>query len=322
MFGTPRRGYAPRVLRLILDVDTGIDDAFALLLAARHPDVELVGVTCVDGNAPLEDVVRNTIAVLDAAGRPDVPVIAGAHRPLLADPDYAPFVHGTDGLAELAAGWPASREPEPGHAVTWLRDTLLGSAEPITLVTLAPLTNVALLLRTHPEVVSRIGRLVVMGGSATAGNVSALAEFNVHHDPEAAAIVFGSDIPITMYGLDVFTQVVVPEGNVRAMAQASDPGTRLTGEVGVFLGDRLGWPLGIGDAGAVCAAIEPDGLTTASLRTAVVTHPGPARGMTLVDRRSPYLAAERPAQARHIDVALEVDAARYADLWLATVRRP
>ena len=310
------------MLRLVLDVDTGIDDAFALLLAARHPGIELLGVTCVDGNAPLEDVVRNTIAVLDAAGRPDVPVIAGAHRPLLADPDYAPAVHGADGLAGIAGDWPASREPGPGHAVTWLRDRLLAAGEPITLITLAPLTNIALLLRTHPEVGERIERLVVMGGSATAGNVSALAEFNVHHDPEAAAIVFASGIPITMYGLDVFTKVVVPEATIRAMAQADDPGTRLAGAIGVFLGDRLGWPLGIGDAGAVCAAIDPDGLTTQALRTAVVTHPGPARGMTLVDRRSPYLAAERPAQAREVDVALEVDAARYADLWLAAVRRP
>lgn len=315
------RRYAPRV-RLILDVDTGIDDAFALLLAARHPDVELLGVTCVDGNAPLDDVVRNTIAVLDAAGRPDVPVMAGAHRPLLAPPDYAPFIHGADGLADVADRWPASREPESGHAVTWLRDTLLSSAEPVTVVTLAPLTNIALLLRTHPEISARIERLVVMGGSATAGNVSALAEFNVHHDPEAAAIVFSSDIPITMYGLDVFTKVVVPEEDVRAMAVAADPGSRLIGEVGVFLGDRLGWPLGIGDAGAVCAAIDPDGLFTEELRTAVVTDPGPARGMTLVDRRLPILAAERPAQARVVDVALDVDAARYAELWLKTVRRP
>lgn len=310
------------MLRCILDVDTGIDDAFALLLAARHPAIELIGVTCVDGNAPLEDVVRNTIAVLDAAGRPDVPVIPGAHRPLLDDPDYAPAVHGEDGLAGLATRWPASRAPEPVHAVTWLRDQLLAAPEPVTVITLAPLTNIALLLRMHPEAASRIARLVVMGGSATAGNVSALAEFNVHHDPEAAAIVFASDLPITMYGLDVFTEVVVPEATIRAMASAEDAGTRLAGEIGVFLGERLGWPLGIGDAGAVCAAIDPEGLTTQALRTAVVTHPGPARGMTLVDRRTPFLAAERPAQAREVDVALGVDAARYAELWLRAVRRP
>lgn len=305
--------------RLILDVDTGIDDTFALVLAARHPDVELLGVTCVDGNAPLEDVVRNTIAVLEAASRPNVPVIAGAHRPLLAEPDYAPFVHGADGLADLAERWPATGAPQPVHAVTWLRDTLHAEVEPITIVTLAPLTNIALLLRLHPEVTERIARLVVMGGSATAGNVSALAEFNVHHDPEAAAIVFESGIPITMYGLDVFTRVTVPEQTIRAMTTSPDAATRLAGEIGVFLGDRLGWPLGIGDAGAVCAAIDPSGLTTESLRTAVVTHPGPARGMTLVDRRSRSLAGERPVDAREIDVALGVDAQRYADLWLSVL---
>lgn len=305
--------------RLILDVDTGIDDTFALLLAARHPEVELLGVTCVDGNAPLDDVVRNTLAVLEAAGRPDVPVFAGAHRPLLAEPDYAPFVHGADGLADLADRWPAAGAPQPVHAVTWLRETLLAEHKPITIVTLAPLTNIALLLRLHPEVAERIARLVVMGGSATAGNVSALAEFNVHHDPEAAAIVFESGIPITMYGLDVFTRVTVPEQTIRTMATSPDSATRLAGEIGVFLGDRLGWPLGIGDAGAVCAAIDPAGLTTESLRTAVVTHPGPARGMTLVDRRSRFLASERPVHAREIDVALGVDAGRYAELWLSVL---
>lgn len=304
---------------MILDVDTGLDDAFALALAARHPRVNLLGVTCVDGNAPLEDVVRNTLTVLDAAGRPDVPVVAGATRPLLAQPNYAPAVHGRDGFGDI--DWPAATsQARPGHAVTWLAETILGSEQPVTLVTLAPLTNIALLVRIAPEVSRNIERVVVMGGSASAGNVSALAEFNVHHDPEAAAIVFGSGLPITMYGLDVFTQVTVPEQVIREMATSTTPVTALMGRLGTFLGDALGYPLGIGDAGAVCAAIAPDGLQTRRLVTTVVTHPGSARGMTAVDQRPFVSDGEDSLDGHPIDVALGVDAQGYAHMWLDHVR--
>lgn len=304
---------------MILDVDTGIDDAFALALAARHPRVNLLGVTCVDGNAPLEDVVRNTRTVLEATGRPDVPVVAGAHRPLLAPPHYAPAVHGRDGFGDI--DWPAATGTETeGHAVTWLAETILGSEQPVTLVTLAPLTNIAMLVRMAPEVGRNIERVVIMGGSASAGNVSALAEFNVHHDPEAAAIVFGSGLPITMYGLDVFTQVTVPEQVIREMATSDLAITALMGRLGIFLGDALGFPLGIGDAGAVCAAIEPAGLETQRLLTSVVTHPGAARGMTAVDQRPYVLDGEHALDGHPVEVALGVDAQRYARMWLDHVR--
>ncbi len=304
---------------MILDVDTGIDDAFALALAARHPRVNLLGVTCVDGNAPLEDVVRNTRTVLEATGRPDVPVVAGAHRPLLAPPHYAPTVHGQDGFGDI--DWPAATgTAREGHAVTWLAETILGSEQPVTLVTLAPLTNIAMLVRMAPEVGRNIERVVIMGGSASAGNVSALAEFNVHHDPEAAAIVFASGLPITMYGLDVFTQVTVPEQVIREMATSDLAITALMGRLGIFLGDALGFPLGIGDAGAVCAAIEPAGLETQRLLTSVVTHPGAARGMTAVDQRPYVLDGEHALDGHPVEVALGVDAQSYARMWLDHVR--
>ena len=120
-------------LPLVLDVDTGVDDACALLLAALHPDLDLKAVTCVDGNAPLDDVVRNTLTVLDACGRPDVPVAAGATRALLEEPVDARHVHGGDGMGDL--DWPSStRAPDPRHAVELLRDVLLAAEQPVTLV--------------------------------------------------------------------------------------------------------------------------------------------------------------------------------------------
>ncbi|HEY5247422.1 MAG TPA: nucleoside hydrolase, partial [Dermatophilaceae bacterium] len=154
---------------IILDVDTGVDDACALLLAALHPDLELRAVTCVGGNASVDEVVSNTLKVLDVAGRGDVPVARGAVRPLLAPVGHARHVHGDDGMADL--GWPSSgRRPDPRHAVELLGDLLSHAAsggpdDQVTLVTLAPLTNIALLLRTHPEVAAGLREIVVMGGA-------------------------------------------------------------------------------------------------------------------------------------------------------------
>src|SRR5699024_1519659 len=145
-------------------------------------------------------------AVLDTAGVGDVPVGRGAERPLLAERRDARMVHGADGLGDTALG-ASVRSVSSDGAVAMLRERILDSPVPVTLVGLGPLTNLALLLRTHPEVLSNLERLLFMGGSTGTGNATALAEFNVWHDPEAAAIVVGSDlpvtVPVTMYGLDV-----------------------------------------------------------------------------------------------------------------------
>ena len=169
---------------VVLDVDTGIDDACALLLAALHPGLDLRAVSCVGGNAPLDQVVSNTLAVLHTAGRDDVPVGAGAVRPLLAEPVDARHVHGDDGMGDL--GWPRSpRTADERHAVELLRDVLRDAAargEKVTVVPLAPLTNIALLLRTYPDVAAGIAEICFMGGAANVGNATASAEFNVFHD--------------------------------------------------------------------------------------------------------------------------------------------
>ena len=300
---------------VIMDVDTGIDDAFALLLAARHPRLNLLGVTCVDGNAPLADVVRNTIRVLDAAQRHDVPVIAGAHQPLVALPHYAFDVHGHDGFGGI--DWPEpSREAQGSDAPSWLRDTIASSPSPVTLITLAPLTNIAQLLQRHPEATGNLERIVVMGGSAGPGNVTALAEFNVHHDPHAAAIVFACDVPITMYGLDVFNDVVIDHADVKRMAESPSQPAQLAAHLATFFAEVLGYPLCIGDAGAVCAVIDPEALSTTPLVATVVTDQGPAYGMTAVDRRPVVYDGAIPLAGRIVDVALDINASRYSELWL------
>jgi pyrimidine-specific ribonucleoside hydrolase len=301
--------------RVLLDVDTGVDDALAILFAIAHPDIEVLGITCVAGNTSVANVVANTLKVLDVAGAPQLPVAAGATRPLI-EPSRSSHVHGEDGMADL--GLPtSSRVADARHAVDLARDLLLGSPEPVTVVALAPQTNLALLLRQYPEVVPQIERIVFMGGSASGGNATPVAEFNVWHDPEAAAMVLDSGVPTFMYGLDVFNQVTVDPAHTAALLAGPSAGGRLAARLLAFQTDGGH----IGDAGAVCALVEPDALL-------VEAHPvrvelaGFARGQTMVDRR--HRAGEDAVHGLHettalVDVALDIDAARYARLFLDTV---
>ncbi|MEO7943774.1 MAG: nucleoside hydrolase [Marmoricola sp.] len=317
---------------IVLDVDTGVDDACALLLAAMHSALDLRAVTCVGGNAPLADVVRNTLSVLDTCGRSDVPVGAGAARPLLESPVDARHVHGEDGMGDL--DWPrSSRSAGRLHAVELLRDVLLEAAAGpeeglVTLVPLAPLTNIALLLRTWPDAARGLRRIVFMGGAAHVGNATASAEFNVFHDPEAAAITLDAcaelGIEVTMYGLDVFYDPRVPLERATALAASHESGPAgLAARLIAFQCERFETDSAtIGDAGAVCAVIEPDGLTTERLPVRVELAGTWSRGRTIVDRRAwdGNLAHDPHGRAPSvIDVALAVGGERYAQLWLDTV---
>ena len=276
---------------MIIDCDTGIDDAFALMFAVRHPEIDLRAVTCVAGNAAVDRVVANTRYVLDAAGAAEIPVGRGAASPLLVAAADAGQFHGTDGLGGFSR--PSDRRSSPYSALELLRHELsaaVANGEPITLVATAPMTNIALLLRAHPEVAAGIERLVFMGGSASVGNVTAVAEFNVFHDPEAAAIALAAardlDIPITMYGLDVFEQVLVDRDDAARLHARLDPACQLAGALIASQCDKLGVDaITIGDAGTVCAVVDPKGLTTERFGVRVETGHGYTRGQTLVDRR-------------------------------------
>ncbi|GAA1695783.1 nucleoside hydrolase [Kribbella yunnanensis] len=312
---------------VILDVDTGLDDACALLLAARHPGLDLRAVTCVGGNVGLDDVVINTLTVLEAAGRTDVPVGRGAALPLLQPMRAAPHVHGVDGLGDL--DWPRStRSPSPTPAIELLRSVLLDAAaknDPVTLIPLAPMTNIALLLRTYPEAAAGLREIVFMGGAAGIGNATASAEFNIWTDPEAAAIVLAAagelGVPVTMYGLDVFYDVVV------TLEQASGLGGSASADLARKLIERRSELYGaagasIGDGGAVCAVIDPEGLTTRRLPVRVELAGSWSRGRTIVDSRGSSDLTSDPygVSPTVVDVATAVDGSRYAELWLSAVR--
>jgi pyrimidine-specific ribonucleoside hydrolase len=315
------------MIPILMDVDTGVDDAYALLFAARHPGLDLLGVSCVDGNVDVDQVVSNTLTVLDVAGATDVPVARGAERPLLSQSFYSIGVHGRDGLGDLDLAR-STRRQVAAHAVDFLAERIAASPEPVVVIASAPLTNIALLLRMHPGITTNIERIVTMSGSAGQGNATPTAEFNTWHDPEAAAIVFSSGLPITMYGLDVYFDLDVPLDRMQELTGSADPAARLAG---ALLAGQLRQAQDptveamttLGDYGAVAVVADPEGARFEHAPVEVTTAPGLNRGQTIVDRR-PYRDSEpieRRLPGEPIDVTMYVDTARYVDLWLSTLTR-
>lgn len=307
---------------IILDVDTGVDDAFAVLFAALHPDINLLGITCVDGNTHVDQVVANTFKVLDAAGAGKIPVARGATRPLLGISQYAEYVHGADGMGDLGIA-PSTRTIDSRSAVELLRDLIEGSENPVTLVPIAPLTNIALFLRAFPESAKKIHRIVLMGGSASAGNATPAAEFNIWHDPEAAAIVFQSGVPITMYGLDVFMRPGITSEEAERLKSSTEPAAQFAGSLIEAFIERLHVsPITLGDYGAVATAIHPELFTTQFFDVVIDTSSGPARGATICDRRDAFLKDLEPLSlegSAKVRVVMDLDVEGVRQLWLKTI---
>lgn len=306
---------------IILDVDTGFDDAFAVLFAAMNPEVELLGITCVDGNTNVDQVIKNTMIVLDAAGAGEIPVAKGATRPLVEEPLYAEHIHGKDGMGDL--GLPeSSRQLDPRNAVELLRDLVESRPSEITLVPVAPLTNIANFIRAYPESAKKLKEICLMGGSASVGNATAMAEFNIWHDPEAADIVFKSGIPITMYGLDVFYHPIVTEAEAIRLTESPDASAQFAGKLLKSCIKNLKQNVTLGDYGAVAAVLRPALLKTEVFDVGVETAQGLVRGMTVVDRRPRLELMIEPRRipgAARTKVVLDLDAEGFRELWFRTV---
>jgi pyrimidine-specific ribonucleoside hydrolase len=300
-------GAVPRT-PLVIDTDPGIDDALAILLALASPEVDLRLVTTVHGNVDVDRATDNALRVLHLAGRDDVPVAVGARTSLVVpQQERSGHVHGVAGLGGVVL--PPSPAPvDPRPAIVALAELLRSSEEPVTVAAIGPLTNIALLLAVYPEVAPRIGRLVVMGGSATrGGNVTGAAEFNIWADPEAAAVVFGSGLPTVMVGLDVTLPTVLTEAGIARFAAAGPVGAQAAATLRQYVDharDAYGTDgVVVHDALALTEAIVPGTLRTVRRDVVVDTSAGPGRGQTLVDRRAPSTAVTA------IDVAEEVDSA-------------
>src|SRR5436190_3976054 len=297
--------------RVIHDCDPGHDDAIALLLALASPELELLGVTTVAGNQTLELTTANAIRILDHVGRSDLPVAAGAPRPLVRERHVAANVHGDSGLDGPSLPEP-SRVAEQLHAVDWLARAVSESSQPVTLVATGPLTNVALLLARHAGIERELERLVLMGGAIGEGNVTPAAEFNIWADPEAAARVFQSGLDLTMVGLDVTHGALMTPEHARRLASEGRAG-RFVCDLYEFYSRfhrrRYGWNgAPVHDAVAMAYVLDPSLLETRYCGVKVDTGPELSRGRTNVDRWGCC------GWHRNSHVAVDIDANRFLAL--------
>ena len=212
--------------RIILDCDPGIDDALAIAFAHGHPGIDLVGVTTVAGNVGLAKTTANALAVCEFIGAAGTPVTAGCAGPLLRPALDARQVHGDSGLGGATLPPPAA-SPAAGHAVDYIIDTVGASPGEITLVATGPLTNIALAVRREPRLADWVREFVIMGGSASRGNVTPAAEYNIWADPEAAAAVFRAGWTVTMLGLDVTLRTGATAAVLQRMGELGPLGTEL-----------------------------------------------------------------------------------------------
>jgi pyrimidine-specific ribonucleoside hydrolase len=288
------------------------------MLACAAPDLDLLAVTTVAGNVPLEKTTRNTLRVLSLIGHTDIPVAAGAPSPLRRALHTAESIHGESGLEGPEIPGP-SFEPDGRGATALIADTLRVAPEPVTLIPTGPLTNIATFLREHPELKERVARISLMGGSIGLGNTTPAAEFNVYVDPEAAREVFESGLPITMSGLDVTHQARAGPAERERLRSLGRTGGVVAGLLEYFAGtyERIyGFDAPpLHDPVAVAAVLEPELLKTRPMRVDVECESELTRGETVCDF---YGVTGEPPNA---EVGVELDREAFFELLYRTLGR-
>lgn len=293
---------------IIIDTDPGIDDALAIMLAAASPELRILGISAVAGNVGLKQTAANTAALADLLHL-ECPIGRGASGPLWRrDTESAVEVHGLNGFGgyELPV---SSRGMEP--AVPMLARLIEESADPVTVVAIGPLTNIALLINEFPDTARKVERFVIMGGGALGdlGNATPAAEFNIYYDPDAAACMFGFGVPITMVGLNATHQALVGRTHLSALFESGGPIADMVSHM------LAGYRDAGADAGAMAqhdslamaSVIDPTVITTKLLPVDVENLGRITAGMTVVDFRP-------NAGAGNCDVALEIDLQRFRHL--------
>lgn len=303
---------------MILDCDPGHDDALALVVALARPELDLLAVTTVAGNAGLVETTRNALRVLTLLGRTDVPVAAGAAGPLVRPLHVADDVHGVSGLEGADLPEPAAGV-RPEGAIELMRGILEQARAPVTIAAVGPLTNVAILVRAYPHVVDRVESIRIMGGAITEGNTTASAEFNIWQDPEAARIVLECGRPITLMTLDVTHQALFREADVERLEAIGTRVAQVFADLlryfARFHATRYGWDGSpIHDALAVAHLAIPELVGTRPYRVDVETASELTRGRTVVDL---YAQTGRAANA---DVGRTIDRQRFIDVLIDAVR--
>ena len=308
--------------RVIIDADPGIDDTAAILMALASEKLQVEAITTVHGNASVEQCTVNTLRILEAAGRTDIPVYQGVGRTLTYhEPTYAPHIHGDDGIGNIDAPMPSIAAQER-HAVPELIDRVLAAPGELTILAIGRQTNVALALSIESRFAKCVAEIVVMGGALfQPGNVTPLATANIAGDPEAADAVYRSGARVTQVGLDVCNQVEVSGAQQRRVWDAGTPATNMLRQATRFINrayqndNRLHNSDGVqySDLSPMAYAIAPELFGLREMHVRVETQGEFARGFTVADRRKNSTA--KP----NVSVAMEVDAPAVTDLWTSLV---
>ena len=301
---------------VIIDCDPGHDDALAILLAAKHLDV--LGITTVSGNESIDNVTSNALKIVEFGNLTDIPVIRGAEGPLFRDAVYASHVHGKSGMDGAEIPEPTTKLQE-GHAVDFIINTAMSTSD-LVLLPMGPLTNIALALRKEPKLRDRIKLMSIMGGSSTSGNYTAAAEFNIYVDAEAADIVFRSEIPILMSGLNLTRQVLAKQEHIDEIREINNSTAQVVADLLTFyLGTSTRHShdgAAMHDPCAVAAMIDPTMIEFEPMHVVVETTGTHTYGMTLCDVR-PGSVKSKPA---NMEVAVTIDSDRFFKLLIDTLR--
>ncbi|MCB9450416.1 MAG: nucleoside hydrolase [Anaerolineaceae bacterium] len=304
--------------KVILDCDPGHDDAIAIMLAAKSPLLDLLGVTVVAGNQTLDKTVMNALNVCQHLNL-DVPVYRGCGQPMIRDKQVvAPNIHGESGLDGPVFA-PLTRQAEPQHAVLYLVETLLQSDGDITVVTTGPMTNLAMAIRLNPDILPKIKEIVLMGGTYQLGNVTPAAEFNVFADADAAHVVFTSGRKITMVGLDVSRKALCLPSVMARMGQIQTPAGKLFVEIMTYFNQTqkqvFGWDgAPLHDPITIAFLIDPTVLTTKAMFTQIDIRSDQSYGRTNCD------FFQKSGQQPNSFVAVDIDVAKFWDIIEAGLR--
>lgn len=293
-------------INIIIDCDPGIDDVVALCFAIANEDkFNILGITTVAGNQSIENVTNNAIGLMSFLNK-DIKIAKGSKSPLLRQKRPAINVHGANGVGDYQ--FTHTKELYSNNAVVFLRDTIMASEEKVTLVPVGPLTNIALLIKTFPEVMDKIELLSIMGGSTGIGNTTQLAEFNIWADPEAARIVFDSKLPIVMSGLNVTHSTGLFKEDIDELLKSTGRVTKMCGEIinFYFKGDhvRKGTFTPIHDACALMYLIHPELYKFKQMPVIVDCSEELNRGTTVCDFRE-WIGNDESYPKVLVDVDLE-----------------
>jgi purine nucleosidase len=306
--------------KILFDTDPGIDDACAILLALASPELSLEGLTVVHGNCSLEQGTINALSVLELANASHIPVARGCELPLVQPSLLAPETHGDTGLGYAKLPEPRA-QPIRQHGIDFLIETILASPGEITLVAIAPLTNVALAIRKEPRILEALKELIIMGGALRhEGNTTAMAEFNTYVDPHAAQIVYQAGLPSTLVPLDVTYQCILTPGDVNRLKKIDSPITEFVADSTRFymeFHDEYQKIEGcvINDPLALALTFMPELCTYQELPVEVDLSGGISTGKTIADF---YNYGKKPANMK---VALEVRARDFIDLFVERIEK-